>query len=228
MEGFLCRNPILRTKRARNIDSVRVNGATTRVIKDWFGRLNIPVISSIKPENRWNMDESGIMEGLGVNGLVVGSSQRRSIQKKQPGSRAWTSFIECVSASGKALLPLVIFKGKSVQQQWFPQDLSTYKEWLFTATDNAWTSDSTAIEWLEKIFLPQTSTLEPRLLINSRRPWESRNHRIYVFLLLEQCLPSILATTYLTRTLTSRSICLLVLKKSLPKGSRFFDSFDRF
>jgi hypothetical protein len=57
------------------------------------------------------------MEGLGVNGLVVGSSQRRSIQKKQPGSRAWTPFIECISASGKALLPLVIFKGKSVQQQ---------------------------------------------------------------------------------------------------------------
>ena len=52
IEGFLRRNPILRTKRARNIDSVRVNGATTRVIKDWFGQLNIPVISSIKPENR--------------------------------------------------------------------------------------------------------------------------------------------------------------------------------
>jgi hypothetical protein len=114
MEGFLRRNPILRTKRARNIDSVRVNGATTSVIKDWFYRLALPTISLIKPENRWNMDESGIMEGMGANGLVVGSSERRSIQKKQPGSRAWTSFIECISATGKALLPLVIFKGKSV------------------------------------------------------------------------------------------------------------------
>jgi 4-hydroxybenzoate polyprenyltransferase len=111
------------------------------------------------------MDESGIMEGYGANGLVVGSSERRSIQKKQPGSRAWTSFIECISATGKALLPLVIFKGKSVQQQWYPQDLSPYKGWEFTATDNAWTSDSTAVEWLEKVFLPQTYTLEPRLLI---------------------------------------------------------------
>jgi hypothetical protein len=36
MEGFLRRNPILRTKRARNIDSVRVNGATTAIIKSWF------------------------------------------------------------------------------------------------------------------------------------------------------------------------------------------------
>jgi hypothetical protein len=54
------------------------------------------------------------MEGIGANGLVVGSSERRSIQKKQSGSRVWTSFIECVLATGKALLPLVIFKGKSV------------------------------------------------------------------------------------------------------------------
>jgi 4-hydroxybenzoate polyprenyltransferase len=102
------------TKRASNIDSVRVNGATTSVIKDWFPRLAVPTISSIKPENRSNIDESGIMEGFGANGLVVGSSTRRSIQKKQPGSRTWTLFIKCISASRKALLPLVIFKGKSV------------------------------------------------------------------------------------------------------------------
>jgi 4-hydroxybenzoate polyprenyltransferase len=165
MEGFLRRNPILRTKRARNIDSVRVNGATTSVIKGWFPRLAIPLIAAIKPEHRYNMDESGIMEGYGANGLVVGSSERRSIQKKQPGSRAWTSFIECISATGRALTPLVIFKGKSVQQQWFPQDLSLFKGWEFTATDNAWTTDDTAVEWLTKVFLPQTATPEPRLLI---------------------------------------------------------------
>jgi 4-hydroxybenzoate polyprenyltransferase len=111
------------------------------------------------------MDESGIMEGLGANGLVVGSSEKHSIQKKQPGSRAWTTFIECISASGKALQPLVIFKGKTVQQQWFSNALNTYKEWKFTATENAWTSDETALEWLETVFLPQTTTLEPRLLI---------------------------------------------------------------
>jgi 4-hydroxybenzoate polyprenyltransferase len=54
------------------------------------------------------------MKGCGANGLVVGSSARRFIQKKQPGSCVWTLFIECVLATGKALLSLVIFKGKSV------------------------------------------------------------------------------------------------------------------
>ena len=81
MEGFLRRNPILRPKRARKIDSGRVNGTTTSVIKSWFQLLLIPAISTINPENRRNMDESGIKEGFGANGLVVGSSERRSIQK---------------------------------------------------------------------------------------------------------------------------------------------------
>jgi 4-hydroxybenzoate polyprenyltransferase len=127
MKSFLRRNPILRTERARNIDSVRVNSATTAIIKPWFQRLVIPAIATIEPENRYNIDESGIIKGYRAIGLVVGSSERRFIQKKQPGSRAWSSFIECVSATRKALLPLVIFKGKSVQQQWYPQDLSPYK-----------------------------------------------------------------------------------------------------
>jgi hypothetical protein len=146
MAGFLRRNPVLQTKRARKIDSVRVNGATTSTIKAWFQLLSQPTISAIKPENRWNMDESGIMEGRGTNGLVVGSSERHSIQKKEPGSRSWTSFIECISAAGKSTHPLVIFKGKTVQQQWFPQNISQYEGWQFIATENAWTSDSIAIE----------------------------------------------------------------------------------
>ena len=69
------------------------------------------------------------MEGFGANRLVVGSARKRSIQKKQPGARAWTLFLECISITRKALTPLVMFKGKTVQQQWFPQDLTLYNGW---------------------------------------------------------------------------------------------------
>jgi hypothetical protein len=168
MEGFLRRNPILKTKRQFLIDSVRVNGATTEVIKKWFQKMALPRIKAIKPENRWNMDEAGIMEGMGDNGLVVGSVHKRFIQKKQPGSKAWTSFIECISALGQSTHPLVIFKGKSVQQQWYGTSLDSFEGWKFTATDNGWTTDDTALEWLQKVFIPQTAPRdpsEPRLLI---------------------------------------------------------------
>ena len=62
------------------------------------------------------MDETGIMEGQGINGLVVGNKHRHFVQKKQPGLRQWTSIIECISATGMRLAPLVIFRGKLVQQ----------------------------------------------------------------------------------------------------------------
>jgi 4-hydroxybenzoate polyprenyltransferase len=114
IDNFLRRNLILKTKRQFHIDSARVNGATTEIIRKWFQKLALPYIKTIKPENRWNIDEAGIMERIGDNGLVVGSAYKRFIQKKQPGLRAWTSFIECISALGRALYPLVIFKGKSV------------------------------------------------------------------------------------------------------------------
>jgi DDE superfamily endonuclease len=150
----LRRNPVLKTKNQFRIDSARVNSASSDVIRPWFQKLEVLAIKAIKPENRWNMDEAGIMEGQGENSLVVGSAGKRFIQKKQPGSRAWTSFIECISATGRALHPLVMFKGKSVQQQWFPMGLTPYQGWKFTATENGWTSDVTALEWLQKVFIP--------------------------------------------------------------------------
>jgi hypothetical protein len=67
---------------------------------------------------------------------VVRSAQKRFIQKKQPGSKAWTLFIKCILATGKALHLLVIFKGKSVQQQWFFFQLQSYKGWKFNTTEN--------------------------------------------------------------------------------------------
>ena len=83
---------------------------------------------------------------MGDNGLVVGSIHKQFIQKKHPGSKAWTSFIECISAIGRSLHPLVIFKGKSVQQQWFETTLDEFKGWQFTTTKNGWTTDDTALE----------------------------------------------------------------------------------
>ena len=77
--GFIRRNPILRTKKQFQIDSARVNSATSDIIRPWFQKLEVLTIKAIKPENRWNMEEASIMEGQGENGLVVGSVDRRFV-----------------------------------------------------------------------------------------------------------------------------------------------------
>ena len=114
------------------------------------------------------MDETGIMEGLGLNGLVLGNSEKKVLYRKSLYSRIWTTIIECISAAGTALPPLVIFKGKHVQQQWIPDQLSnSIQGWQFTASPNGWTSNEIALGWLKDHFVPLThsQTPSPRLLI---------------------------------------------------------------
>jgi 4-hydroxybenzoate polyprenyltransferase len=87
----------------------------------------------------------------------------------------------------------VIYKGKSVQQQWFPAQLDLFKSWHFTATENGWTTDATALEWLEKIFIPQTEPRDhsARLLIldghgsheTTEFLWKCCEHNIYLLFL---------------------------------------------
>ena len=61
------------------------------------------------------MDEAGIMEGMGSNGLVLGRVGRRVTQKKTPRAKAQTSFIKYILATSVVLPPIVIFKGKTIQ-----------------------------------------------------------------------------------------------------------------
>ncbi|CAG9953199.1 unnamed protein product [Clonostachys rosea f. rosea IK726] len=167
MEGFLRRNPEVRTLQGKRIDFLRVNGATADRVKEFFALKRIPDIQKIPPRHRWNMDEAGIMEGIGDNSLVLGSSRKNWAAQIQPGTRYWTTIIECISATGGHLKPLVIFKGKTVQQQWFPDELGHLKDWHFTASNKGWTSNSIALAWLREVFIPSTRPSPPcwRLLI---------------------------------------------------------------
>ncbi len=117
MEGFKARNPAIKTLKGKRMEVARLKGVTAEAIKAHFDNLNLPEVRKIPPEHRYNMDETGIMEGFGINGLVVGSSERKSIPVKSPQSRVWTSIVECIGATGKMLPPGVIFRGKQVQQQ---------------------------------------------------------------------------------------------------------------
>ncbi|KAI1006794.1 hypothetical protein K3495_g1425 [Podosphaera aphanis] len=168
VQKFINRNLSIKVQRCRAIDFQRVNGASENITRPWFDRPAESEIMAIKPCNRYYMDKTGILEGRGSNGLVLESSEYRSILNKQPRSRAWTSIIECIPATGKALPPPVIYKGINFQQQWFPLDKTSCDSWKFTATENRWITNTTAVEWLKGMFLPSTAPGDPqekRLLI---------------------------------------------------------------
>ncbi|KAM5526920.1 transposase [Fusarium oxysporum f. sp. phaseoli] len=134
------------------------------------------------------------MEGIGMNRLFLGHKDKKSVLIRQPGSRSWITILECISATGKVLRPAVIFQGKTVQQQHFPEDLDFLDDWEFSCSENGWTSNKLALVWLRKVFIPSTkpeNENEPRLLIldgyrshmTEEFLWECYNNNIYLLFL---------------------------------------------
>ncbi|KAI1004118.1 hypothetical protein K3495_g4091 [Podosphaera aphanis] len=107
----------------------------------------------------WNMDEQGLGLGICSNTMVIASSQVRRASVKSPENREWVSTLEAISATGKIIKPLVIFKGKPPQLSWFGESTP---DWTYTTTEKGWTSNMTALAWLKEVFLPQTTPEESR------------------------------------------------------------------
>ena len=161
---FFKRNPSVKSVRSTGIDFLRVNGASAANINEFFDRLDHPRLAEVMAEDTWNVDEVGSMIGLGDNPLVIGPAAVRKVYTMDPGNREWVTILECVSGGGRALSPLVIFKGEDVQQQWFQGQIDEpdFDSWQFCTSQKGWTNNSIALRWLKDIFLPETKPSSDR------------------------------------------------------------------
>jgi DDE superfamily endonuclease len=105
------------------------------------------------------MNESGLGLGHYTNQRVVGGSKSKRSYIKSPETREWVTIIEVISELGHFLRPTVIFKGKSVQTSWFHHDFT--QDWLYTTSENGWTSNNIGLSWLKEVFLPESAPKDP-------------------------------------------------------------------
>ncbi|OBS14974.1 hypothetical protein FPOA_28799 [Fusarium poae] len=153
---FIKRHPEIDTKVGKRQEAARFNSFTPMAV-NWYFDIREREYGWIKPENAVNVDEGGIMAGFGLDSLVIGSSDpRRKAFLKGSQSRTWTSFIEAVTADGRLLKPGIIFKGKELQKQWFIDEFNKIADWYYITSDNGWTDNHIAVEWLKEVYLPQT------------------------------------------------------------------------
>ncbi|RFN47273.1 hypothetical protein FIE12Z_8486 [Fusarium flagelliforme] len=153
---FMKRHPSIKTKIGKRQEASRFNCFTPTAV-NWYFDIREREYGGIKPGNTVNVAEGGIMAGFGLDSLVVGSSDpRKKAFLKGSQSRTWTSFLEAVTATGRLLKPGIIFKGKELQHQWFIEELKEVADWYYITSDNGWTDNHIAIEWLREVYLPQT------------------------------------------------------------------------
>ena len=111
------------------------------------------------------MDESGIALGSCANSIRLGDASKKKTLVQSPEDREWVSIVEAISALGRSIRPLVIFKGKHIQLTWFHHN--EVPDWIYTTSKNGWIANRIAFNWLTKVFLPETKPPgdEARLLI---------------------------------------------------------------
>ena len=136
-------------------------------MKQWFDDLEkVWAEFNIKPENAYNMDESGFAIGEKEPGrCIINANIRQQFQAK-PGRQEWVSVVECICADGGVVPPLVIFKGEKLSPQWIPASING--TWRFDCNSKGWTSNEHGLAWLIRCFDPETrdkAAGEYRLLI---------------------------------------------------------------
>jgi len=147
---FVKRTPELKVKFNRKYDYSRAKCEDPEIIGGWFRLVaNTKAKYGITDEDTHNFDESGFMMGVISTGAVVTGSERRNRPKQvQPGNREWTTVIQAINATGRAIPPFIIFAGKYHLSAWY-QEEDIPSTWAIRVTDNGWTTNEVGIEWLE-------------------------------------------------------------------------------
>ena len=93
-------------------------------IRDFFIKFQATVDKyKIEKGDIWNMDETGLRVGVGrEQWVIVPTGQEQGCFQNLIGSTGDTehvSVVECISAGGEVIAPLIIIKGVVIQAHWF-------------------------------------------------------------------------------------------------------------
>ena len=157
---FKAHNPEIAGIWTRQIDTAGFKATSYNTVKRWFDAVTeIWKQNQYAIEHVYNMDESGFAVGASQSSRAL-VNIREDTSWKQFGSRhEWITGIECVSAAGIAVPPLLIFKARHTNTAWIPAQ--TPVKWRFSTSNSGWTSDSHGYEWLTTVFEPLTWPEDP-------------------------------------------------------------------
>jgi hypothetical protein len=160
LERFKNRFPQLQGIWTRQITRDRFDAATQNTARPWFDAVATAFGGDCPlPDDIYNMDETGFAMGgtLSTRAVVDGHQNQRF--KVTPDRGEWITSIECVSAAGRVLPPMIIFKGKNVLNAWKPDSAPT--DWSFQSSNKGWTNKFLGFKWLTEVFEPETRPDSP-------------------------------------------------------------------
>ena len=77
------RNTCINTFQGKRLENKRAKAVTPDNIKELFEVLKLPLLANIRAQHRYNMDKTGVAEGVGTNGKHVGATGKPGTKKKR-------------------------------------------------------------------------------------------------------------------------------------------------
>jgi hypothetical protein len=165
-QAFQKRHPGLKSRRVRALDWKRHEKNIYDKILHWFEVIEqVLKDPAILLENVYNIDETGVMLCmLGSVKVLLGSDDLRDYRGAGV-KRTIVTAIECISANGRSLLPMIIWPATTHRSNWttFPTP-----GWHYACSESGYTDSKITLEWLKRVFDPQTkgqAKEKPRVLI---------------------------------------------------------------
>src|SRR5436305_7812636 len=111
------------------------------------------------------MDETGVMLSMpGSVKVLVGKDDMRDYRGERV-KRTTVTAIECISADGRVLNPMIIWPATTHRSNW--TTFSTPR-WQYACSESGYTDSKVSLDWLKRIFDPETkerANEKPRVLI---------------------------------------------------------------
>ena len=166
-QGLRKRHRELKAKRTKAIDWNRYDHNIYDKVAVWFTAIGEELRRpDILPENVYNMDETGVMLSvLKSMKVLVGREELRNYRGAGV-QRTLITAIECISADGRYLDPLVIWPAATHRSNWTAHPTPG---WHFACSKSGYTDSVISLYWLQHVFDPQTKARangKPRILIS--------------------------------------------------------------
>jgi hypothetical protein len=143
---------------AKQIPADRANADNWEINVDFFEKLKRNIMKyKIEADTLWNMDEKGFILGLGKARKRLCRQGRRDPQFKEQGNRESCTTVCSISAEGKSVTPLIVFKGKTQLAGWHRKKKT--EEYYYAVQENGYIDTHITIEYMTKIFGPETEKI---------------------------------------------------------------------
>ena len=177
-------------------DRQRILQEDPEVVGAWFTLVSETKAKyGVYEDDIHNFDETGFQIGvIGSIKVVTGSERRTRLELVQPGDREWVTVIQSICATGYAIPPFIIYKGRVHISAWY-EETDIPRNWKLSVSDNGWTNNVLGLEWL-KHFDAHTKVRQVggyRLLIlDGHESHTSQDFKDYCFehKILTLCMPS--------------------------------------